>query len=121
MVTEMSFDPHECTRHFGVKPTHVLTKGEIRGKGPPARASFWSVQTKWSRFDSTDAPLKLLLDLIWSKRKRIRDYSVENKLELTFVVNIQEGLGKRNFVYEFSSSSICQISYFNVPLGLDVY
>jgi hypothetical protein len=87
----------------------------------PVPESAWSVDTIWSRFDSTDAPIQSLIDVIWSKRKQIRDFSEKHDLKITFILNIRGGLGKRNFLYEFSSRTIERIKYFRAPLYLDVY
>jgi hypothetical protein len=119
IVTGMSFDPHECTRHFGVEPTKVRTKGEPGIKKPVPQSS-WSVDTKWERFDSTDAPLQLVLGKIWPKRKQIRDFVLKNKLKVEFLLNIN-GAGERNFVYEFSLRTISRMNYFHAPFSLDVY
>ena len=122
VVTGMKFSPHECTRHFGVQPTQVLNKGDvISGKRPPVPESSWSVDTKKSRFNSTEAPLQLILAAIWPKRKRIRGFATKRKLKITFLVNISGGLGKRNFLYEFSPRMLEQLKYFRAPLYLDVY
>jgi len=122
IVTGMEFDPNECSRHFEVEATQVRTKGEIQPRSKcPAPHSSWSVTTKWARFDSTDAVLRLILDVIWPKRAQIRGFAVKNKLKITIVVNIRGGLGKRNFLYEFSPRMVTQIAYFRAELGLDVY
>jgi hypothetical protein len=121
VVTEMNFNPHECTRYFGVKPTEVLIEGESRpGIRPPVPQSSWSVNTKWAKFDSTDAAFKPLLNEIWPKRKRVRVFVAKHKLKITFVLNIREG-GNRNFLYEFSPRTLERMSYFKAPLYLDVY
>jgi hypothetical protein len=122
IVTEMEFDPHVCTRHFGVEPTDVRTKGDIRpGKRLPVPKSSWTLDTEWARFDSTDAVIQLLLRAIWPKRNRIRDFVKKRRLKITFVLNMKGGLGKRNFLYEFSPRTIEQIRYFRASLNLDVY
>ena len=121
VVTEMNFDPHECTRHFGFEPTEVLIKGEVRpGKRPSVPQTSWSVDTKWARFDNTDAALKPLLEIIWPHRKQVRDFVVKHKLKITFVLNMRDG-SNRNFLYEFSPRTLERISYFEAPLCLDVY
>lgn len=122
VVAEMNFNPHECTSHFGLEPTTVRIKGEVGPRGrTPAPQSEWIVDIKNSRFDSTNLPLQHLLDVIWSKRKRIRDYIAENQLKICFVLEITGGLGKRNFLYEFSTHTLGRIAYFGAPLYLDVY
>jgi hypothetical protein len=121
VVTGMNFDPHEITRHFGFDPTEVLIKGQSRlGKRPRVPHSSWSVDTKWARFDSTDAALKPLLEIIWPHRKQVRDFVAKNKLQITFVLNMRDG-GNRNFLYEFSPRTLKRISYFEAPLYLDAY
>jgi hypothetical protein len=122
VVSGMQFSPHDCTQQFGVEPTNVLTKGDTKPKwkGPVPQSS-WGMETKKSRFNSTDAPLQLLLAMIWPRRERIRDFAKKKKLKVTFILNITGGLGKRNFLYEFSPRTLEQIAYFRAPLYLDVY
>jgi len=121
IVTAMKFDPHKCTKLFELEPTEVQTKGEIKPKWKrPVQYSSWSMETKLARFDSTDAVLQLLLDVIWPKRKQIRNFSTKNKLEVQFLLDIS-GAGERNFLYDFSPRTIGQIRYFRAPLFLDVY
>jgi Domain of unknown function (DUF4279) len=122
VVSEMTFHPGECTRLFEVQPSEVLVEGATRPGGrPPVPKSEWVVRTAKARFDSTDVPLQLLLEVIWPKRKQIRNFAVEKKLSVEFVLNITGGLGKRNFLYELSSRTVEQIRYFRAPLFMDVY
>jgi hypothetical protein len=123
IVTGMKFSPYKCTQYFDVEPSTVETKGDLRIKARkqyPVRNSLWSVHTKWARFDNTDVPLQLLLDVIWPKHKQIRDFSMKNKLEIQFLLNMN-GAGERNFLYRFSPRTLEQIAYFRSPLHLDVY
>lgn len=104
IVTGMNFSPHKCTQYFELQPTTMETKGDIRsghGRRYVVWDSFWSVSTKWERFDNTNVPLQLLLDVIWPKREQIRDFSRKNKLRMKFLLNMN-GAGERNFLYEFS-------------------
>jgi len=121
IVTGMEFNPHKCTMYFEVEPTEVQTKGQFKPNWKrPVQHSSWSIETKWARFDNTDVPYQLLLDIIWPKRKQIRDFSTKNNLKLQFLLNIN-GAGERNFLYEFSARTIEQVKYFRSPIHLDVY
>ena len=121
IVTDMKFSPHKCTKYFGIQPTSVTTKGEINLKSKrPMPTSAWRIRTKWARFDSTDTPFQLLLELIWQKRRQIRGFSTKNSLTIQFLLNIN-GAGKRNFLYEFAPITIARVSYFKAQFRFDVY
>src|SRR6267142_1718722 len=107
VVTGMTFNPHECTAHFGVQPTKVLIKGDrLSGIKTPVPHSSWSIQPKKLQLDSTDVAVQHLLTCIWPHRKAIRSFAMAKGLRATFVLKITGGLGKRNFLYEFSPRTI---------------
>jgi hypothetical protein len=122
VVAGMDFDPNECTTHFGIKPTEVLIKGEKqRGFSPPAPQSSWCIKSKRERMDSSNPALQYVTEIIWSNRAKIKEYSRKNKLQITFVLKIIGGLGRRNFLYEFTPKVLKQLSYFEAPLYIDPY
>lgn len=122
VVTGMDFNPNECTEHFGLKPTQVLIEGESRpGIKRLTPQSSWNIETKKVRLDSTDTAVQMLTAIIWPRRKQIRDFARKNKLNITFVLMMTGGLGKRNYLTEFSPRTIEQIRYFRAPLYMDVY
>jgi uncharacterized protein DUF4279 len=121
VVTGMRFDPHERTGHFGIEPTEVLIKGDVRlGKRPPVPKAEWVLKTKRQGFYTTDEPLQLLLNMIWPKRRRIMACVTRNKLKVTFVLWITGTTG-RNLFYCVSADSIKRLGYFKAPLHMDVY
>lgn len=120
VVTGMKFNPHDCTSHFGLEPTDVLTKGDIRpGKRPPVPHSSWSVKTKNIRSNNSDEALQLLLGVIWPRRRMIINYVKEHGLKITFVLCVTQSGDERPF-YCLSSQTIDQIRYFNAPLHIDI-
>jgi hypothetical protein len=122
IVTGMKFDPNECTRNFGVEPNAVMIKGQkLPGKRYASPDSSWSVASKKRAMDSTDEALKCLIKMVWARRKHILAFCEENDLEVTFGLKITGGLGKRNFLYEFSPELMEQMSYFHARVFIDVY
>jgi hypothetical protein len=120
VVTGMKFSPLDCTAHFGVEPTDVLTEGEIRpGKRPPVPHSSWTIKTKKIRVSNSDEVFQLLLGVIWPKRQMIMDYSKEHDLKITFVLCAAQNDDEQPF-YCLSAQTINQISYFNAPLHMDI-
>ena len=132
-VTNMAFDPHECTKAFGVQPTSVevkglpfpysriVNKGQLRPrKQPLCEESCWCLSTDWGQYDTTDSCLKLLIGKIWPSRRAIRKFALGNNLELSIKLNIN-GAGKRNFLYEISPFVVRAAFYFRAKFGFDVY
>jgi Domain of unknown function (DUF4279) len=122
VVVGMTFNPHKCTPHFGLEPSEVRIRGELQQRSNhPTPENSWSIGTKRATFDNTDAPLRLLLDLIWPKRKQIREFARKKELTILFQLHTIGALGKRNFLLEFSAETIRKISYFGASLDLDMY
>ena len=122
VIVGMAFDPNECTLHFGVQPTKVLVEGDrVPGTRRLVPQSAWKVESKRERCDSTDRAIWPVVNSVWPKRKEIREFAGEKGLRISFIVKILGGLGKRNFLYEFSPCLLERIAYFRAPLHIDVY
>jgi len=132
-VTNITFDPHECTKAFGIQPTNVRVKGLAyqspqnvgNSKSSPrkwhmCRESCWSLSTDWGQYDTTDSCLRLLVEKIWPCRKAIRKFALANKLDLSIILNIN-GAGERNFLYEISPLVIRAAFHFRASFLFDVY
>lgn len=132
-VTNMSFDPHECTKVFGIQPTSVEVKGlplpysRIVNKSqlyppkqPLCKESCWCLSTDWDQYDTIDNCLRCLIGKIWPARKTIRKFALANKLEISIILNIN-GAGKRNFLYEISPFVVRAAFYFRADFRFDVY
>lgn len=119
VATGMKFSPFDCTAHFGVEPTEVLTEGEIRpGKRPPVPHSSWTVKTPKVRAGNSDEVFQLLLGVIWPKRQIIMNYVKEQELKIVFVFCAAQNDDEQPLL-SLSAETIKQISYFNAPLHMD--
>jgi len=119
VVSGKDFDPHCCTTAFGLRPTEVTVRGELRpGKRPRAPSNSWYIEVQRDAY-SIDDVLKEVLDIVWPKREAIKVFTESASLRTTFVVDVKIYCERPE--YSLSPATIERMAYFQAEFGLDIF
>lgn len=113
-------DPEECTREIGLAPSFTKRRGFAPSPShPPARENHWSINTGWMELYSTDESLRLLLQIVWPVRDKVRAYCEHHGGKVGFVVAVE--IRDDRPIYELSKESISMIASLDAECGFDIY
>ncbi len=113
------FDPASCTSAFGIAPTEVLVRGQLR---PPPRPSVdrseWRLEYRRESHDINEV-FAQLLDSLWPHKDQVRGFVESKSLKVSFICHVK--IFEDRPLYELSCTTLERMCYFSGDFGMDIF